>query len=90
MRYRQFLRALRAELDEAVGSAASGTKACPVCGEEIKVSAKKCVRCQSWLNWRRAFDWVGGTNLALVTALVAVMTSAAPVIKTFLQYPDSR
>jgi hypothetical protein len=90
MSYRQRLNALRAALTDAGVLPTDGTKQCPVCGEDIKVSARKCVRCQSWLNWRRVFDWVGGTNLALVTALVAVVTTAAPVMRSLLQYPDSR
>lgn len=64
------------------GSVAAGTDAsapCSVCREPIKVGARKCVRCDSMLDWRR---WLGisETTLALLVALVSVIGGTAPRI----------
>src|SRR5258706_15778244 len=56
--------------------AASDVKPCPVCGEEIKVSARKCIHCSSELTWRKYLTF-SSTTLALLTALVSVIATGA-------------
>ena len=34
-----------------------GTKACTVCGKDIKVNARKCIKCGCWLTTRRFLDF---------------------------------
>jgi hypothetical protein len=50
---------------------------CPVCREPIKAGARKCVHCNSALDWRR-FLGVSETTLALLVALVTVVAAAGP------------
>lgn len=66
-----------------------GTKACTVCGEDIKVNARKCIKCGCWLTTRRFLDF-SSTSLALLTALVSVIGTTAPTIFGLLQIRDSR
>jgi predicted nucleic acid-binding Zn ribbon protein len=69
--------------------AASPTrKPCPVCGEQIAITAKKCVHCGSELNWRRHMSF-STTTLALITALVAVLGAVGPSIKSLFEYRDA-
>jgi hypothetical protein len=63
-------------------------KLCPVCGEEIKLAAKKCIHCDSQLDWRRYLG-LSSTTLALVTALLAVAGSTAPTIKMLFTAKNS-
>lgn len=62
---------------------------CPVCREPIRAGAKKCTHCDSDLGWRR-YMGLSNTTLALLTALVSVLVTAAPAMKRFLEPDDSR
>lgn len=74
---------------EASTGAVLATKPCPVCGEPIQASARKCVHCSSDLDWRR-FLGLSSTSLAVLTALIAVAGAVAPIIKSALEPKDSR
>jgi len=63
-------------------------KLCPVCGEQIAITAKKCIHCGSELNWRRHMS-LSATTLALMTALVAVIGAAGPSIKSLFDHRDA-
>jgi hypothetical protein len=65
------------------------TKPCPVCGELIKISARKCIHCSSDLDWRRYLG-LSSTTLAVLTALIAVIGTVAPTVRTALEPKDSR
>src|ERR1700739_2428297 len=56
---------------------------CRVCREPIKEGARKCVHCNSVLDWR---GWLGisETALALLVALVSVVGATAPRLVEFL------
>jgi hypothetical protein len=59
-----------------------------VCGEEIAATAKKCIHCVSELNWRRHISF-STTTFALITALVAVVGTVGPSIKSLFEYRDA-
>lgn len=63
-------------------------KICPVCGEEIAATARKCVHCGSELNWRRHMS-LSTTTLALLTAFIAVVGAVGPSIKSLFDYRDA-
>jgi hypothetical protein len=52
---------------------------CKVCREPVRQGAKKCIHCDSMLDWR---GWLGisETALALLVALVSVVGATAPRI----------
>ena len=50
---------------------------CRVCHEEIEVDARKCIHCNSFQNWRRFLN-LGNTTLALIVALISVVSLAVP------------
>lgn len=50
----------------------SPTKTCKICASEIPVGAIKCVKCGSFQNYRRYFDF-GNTTIALLIALISVI-----------------
>lgn len=54
------------------------TMPCPVCREDIRAGAQKCVKCSSDLRGWRRYISLGNTNLALLTALVSVVATAYP------------
>lgn len=58
-------------------------KPCLVCGEAIKLAAKKCIHCDSFQNWRDALP-TSSTVLSLLVALVGICTAAIPVLKNAL------
>lgn len=64
------------------------TKPCKVCGEGIKLSAKKCVHCDSYQDWRSGLG-PSTSVLSLLVALVAVLTAAVPVIHDGLTAKNS-
>ena len=57
---------------------------CRTCRKEIEPGAKKCVECDSYQDWRR-FLAMGNTTLALLVALISVITAALPAIEKLLQ-----
>jgi hypothetical protein len=61
----------------------SDTKPCKVCGEEIKKTARKCIHCDSYQDWRGSVS-LSQTVLALLIALISVTTSAIPVLRDSL------
>jgi hypothetical protein len=65
------------------------TRPCPVCAEPIKGQARKCIHCGSALDWTRYLG-ISNVTLALLTALVAVIAQAAPVVRSALEPRDSR
>jgi len=56
---------------------------CLVCREPIRIGAKKCIHCDSFLDWRR---WLGisQTTLALLVALVSVVAASGPRVAQLL------
>ena len=70
-------------------TAAEAVKACRLCGESIKAAARKCIKCDSWQDWRAGLG-VGTTALSLLVALVTVITAAAPVLKRAATPENSR
>lgn len=58
---------------------APATKPCRVCGEDIKASAQKCIRCDSYQDWRGRLG-LSSTVLALLVALISVITNGVPII----------
>jgi hypothetical protein len=70
--------------------ASSGlTKPCRACGNQIPVSARKCSKCGSWQDWRAEIG-ISTDVLALLVALVTVLTAAIPVIISLLTPDQSR
>jgi len=65
------------------------TRICTTCGEEIAASARKCIHCDSYQDWRRYFVF-SQSVLALLVALVSVTAVAGPVIRDLLITKDSR
>jgi hypothetical protein len=59
---------------------ARDTKPCRVCGEDIKFSAQKCIHCDSYQDWRVRLG-IGSTVLALLVALVSVVTNGVPILR---------
>lgn len=68
---------------------ASNIIPCSVCREPIQDGARKCVHCDSFLDWRR---WLGlsQTTLALLVAFVSVVAASAPRLGQLLtpRYSD--
>jgi hypothetical protein len=60
------------------------TTDCRVCKQEIKVGARKCIHCESYQDWRRHIG-LGNNVLALLVALLSILTVLIPVIaKAFI------
>jgi hypothetical protein len=59
--------------------AGGDTKPCLICGERIKVAARKCIHCDSYQDWRGSLN-ISSTVLSLLVALASVLTVAVPVI----------
>ena len=57
------------------------TKACLTCGERIAASARKCVHCEAYQDFRKHLPF-SSTILSLIVALVAVVSQAAPAIRS--------
>ena len=66
----------------------TSTKVCTTYGEEIAASARKCIHCDTWQDWRRYLVF-SNTVLALLVALISVATVAAPVFRDMLTTKDS-
>ena len=56
---------------------------CRTCREPIKAGARKCVRCDSFQDWRR-FLTLSTSALALIIALVSVISALGPGIVRML------
>jgi ribosomal protein L40E len=52
------------------------TKNCKVCASEIPLAASKCVKCGSYQNYRRYFEF-GNSTIALLIALISVISLAS-------------
>jgi hypothetical protein len=76
------------EQDAAMNAAPGDSWPCPICREQIPKGAKKCIKCRSELRWRRYLVF-GTTTLALITALISVIVSSAPAIKSLFETKDS-
>lgn len=64
-------------------------KSCSSCSLSIPSTAKLCSHCNSYQDFRRHLS-VSNTALALVIALVSVITTALPVISDALRSDNSR
>jgi hypothetical protein len=72
-----------------IGELPEGTKRCQICAEPINVNAQKCIHCQSDQGgWRRRLG-LSTSVLALLVALVSVLTWAIPLIKDGLTPKNS-
>jgi hypothetical protein len=63
-------------------------KECSTCFEPIDARAKKCLRCDSYQDWRRRL-YIGSSVLALLVALVSVIAVAMPAVLMFFTPKDS-
>jgi len=68
---------------------ANQTKRCRVCGEEINLTARKCIHCGSWQDWSRHLG-LGTTVLSLTVALTVVIGWVTPIVVTALTPANSR
>lgn len=64
------------------------SKLCATCGEPIALSARKCIHCDAYQDWRRYLAF-SSTVLALLIALLSVATVAVPVLRDVLIAKDS-
>jgi hypothetical protein len=64
------------------------SKLCATCGEPIAFSARKCIHCDAYQDWRRYLAF-SSTVLALLVALLSVATVAVPVLRDVLIAKDS-
>ena len=64
------------------------TKPCRICGEDIKLAARKCVHCDSWQDWRRFFA-VTPLVASLVATCISVAAIAIPIIVSAIRPPNS-
>lgn len=63
-------------------------KLCVICGEKIPAPAIKCTHCESFQDWRRYVSF-STTVLALLTALVSVISASLPGIVELFRGHDS-
>lgn len=61
---------------------------CPECCETIKMGAKRCKHCQAQLTWLRHIS-LSSTTLALLVALISVMTTFTNKIYDIFKKPNS-
>jgi hypothetical protein len=61
---------------------------CPDCLEIVPRRVRICPNCKAYQDWRR-YVGIGQTNLALLVALISVMTAAIPVFKEYLSPQNS-
>lgn len=64
-------------------------KLCKLCSEEIKKGAIICIHCNSFQDWRR-FLTISNTTLALLIALITVISSTVPPFLRATERPHSR
>ena len=60
---------------ENLAKRGSKSKPCVACASKIPASAIKCVKCGSYQNYRRYFEF-GNTTIALLIALISVVSLA--------------
>jgi len=76
--------------DLQMSAAPEARVSCPVCREPIIAGARKCINCKSDLvGWRRYLS-VSVPTLALITALISVIASSAPAIRSLFAPSDAR
>jgi uncharacterized membrane protein len=68
--------------------ATDGTKPCNVCGEAIKLAARKCIHCESYQDWHADIG-MSSTVLSLLIALISVLTISVPVVRNALTPKNS-
>jgi hypothetical protein len=68
--------------------AADDLKLCKVCAEPIKKTARVCIHCNNYQDWRAELN-VSSTVLSLLVALVSVLTAAVPALMTATTPRDS-
>lgn len=61
-------------------------KPCRVCGETIVASARKCIHCDSWQDWRAELG-VSSQVLALLVALVSVTAPLITAVDSVMNPP---
>jgi hypothetical protein len=61
---------------------------CTTCLEPIRIGAKKCIKCDSYQDWRR-FLTFSSTVLALLVSLVAVTGALVPAVMEEVRRSDS-
>ena len=66
----------------------SPSSLCRECCKIIAAHAKLCGDCNSYQDWRRFFPF-SGIVLAMLTALVSVLTVAVPTFSSFIHTPRS-
>jgi hypothetical protein len=62
---------------------------CPVCFEQIQRGARKCIHCDSYLDWRRHVA-LGANTVPVIAALVAVIAAASPWIAPLFKANNSQ
>jgi hypothetical protein len=65
------------------------TKPCRVCGEDIKLTARKCPHCASYQDWRGGLG-LSTEVLALLVALISIATAGTPIILNALTPRESQ
>lgn len=77
------------ETSAPVSVAHPTTKTCKHCAAHIPLGARLCKECKSYQDWR---GWlpISQTTLALVVALVSVLTAAAPTVQELITEKNSR
>jgi hypothetical protein len=73
-----------------IGPLPEGMKQCRVCAEPINLRATKCIHCDSEQGSWRLRAGISSNILALLIALLSVLTTAAPILKNALTPDDSR
>lgn len=64
------------------------SRKCVACAFEIPEEARKCVRCGTRQDWRRHLDF-GNTSLALLIALLTLLTALPNTIAAIVQLSDN-
>src|SRR4051794_18930489 len=78
------------EMRAAGAGAVPGTdvsvRQCRTCCETIPLGARKCKYCLSYQGWRGWLS-ISNTSLALLVALISVITTAVPVVTNIAEQP---
>lgn len=74
--------------EEPAESGPSTLVACSTCREQIQRGAKKCKTCDSYQDWRRFLN-MSSSVLALLVALVSVLSFATPIAVNMLRKDGS-